>query len=276
MVWLRLRRAKKSCGKRPLKAAEIRRWTLFALQKEDFQKRLVEEVNYLFQSKTPFALLRIVGEEIGKKGLVEPDKWLAFLESLFTEDGKYSYNAKELRETEKKRKGLIYGAWGVIISFALKVMGQQYPQRVVESAGRYILETQYWSAVDAVGYYAFRDIFDEDTDCILGILKDWACSRNKWLRRAATYGITSFLLKQGRDIEKAAAVLDILMEDGDRDVKKGVGIALRHMTKHYKANLIEFVNRWKETDDRHTRWIIKDGIRKLDLQEQKEIMAEWR
>jgi len=58
-------------------------------------------------------------------------------------------------------------------------------------------------------------------------------------------------------------------------VKKGVSWMLRELSKKNRKEMIGLVNKWLKEKDRNTRLIIKNGIKKLTLNEQKEILRGY-
>jgi hypothetical protein len=226
----------KSYGKRHTKC-EIRELVKSALNSDNPAKALTNLISSLIAKKTPFALLRPIGDEIGEAGLREPERIFSLLKALFVRNGECSFNTKELRASDQRRKGFFYGGFGVVISWAIKRMMPVYRKRTAELAKEYILATQYWSAADAIGFYSFRDIFEEDADSAFCILESWAKDQNKWVRRAAVYAVVSYVDRPGRDIEKVNTILEYVMEDREKECKRVVGIALRHYAKNYREEL---------------------------------------
>ena len=62
-----------------------------------------------------------------------------------------------------------------------------------------------------------------------------------------------------------------IFNEKNKDVKKSMSWMLREMTKNYKNELVAFVKKWQNADNKHTKWIIKHGIKKLPKEEQQKI-----
>ena len=74
--------------------------------------------------------------------------------------------------------------------------------------------------------------------------------------------------------DKAFEILDLVMEDKDKDIKKAVSWVLREITKKNPDGVAEFLTRWaKANPDKDARWIIKDGMKKLPKEKQTEILS---
>lgn len=63
------------------------------------------------------------------------------------------------------------------------------------------------------------------------------------------------------------------MREKDRDVKKAISWALREVTKKDPKAVFEFLQKWAKINDKNTKWIIKEGMKKLSEKEQKELKS---
>jgi len=61
------------------------------------------------------------------------------------------------------------------------------------------------------------------------------------------------------------------MKEEDKDVKKAIGWALREVTKKDPKSVFEFLKNWAKVDDKNTKWIIKEGMKKLARKEQEKL-----
>lgn len=60
-------------------------------------------------------------------------------------------------------------------------------------------------------------------------------------------------------------ILELLNEDEVMFVKKSVA---NHLTDWLKVNrepTVKLINKWKESDNKHTKWIIKRTTRKINI-----------
>ena len=63
------------------------------------------------------------------------------------------------------------------------------------------------------------------------------------------------------------------MRDEDPDVKRAVAWILREMGKREPQTVFNFLREWSPGDNRHTRWIIRQGMKKLPPDMQAELEA---
>jgi len=61
------------------------------------------------------------------------------------------------------------------------------------------------------------------------------------------------------------------MKEEDKDVKKAIGWALREITKKDPESVLEFLQKWSKVEDKNTKWIIKEGMKKLSNKEQEKL-----
>ncbi|MDI6603464.1 MAG: DNA alkylation repair protein [Patescibacteria group bacterium] len=62
-------------------------------------------------------------------------------------------------------------------------------------------------------------------------------------------------------------LLDETMKEEDKDVKKSNWLGLREVTKKDLELVFEFLQKWAEVKDKNTKWIMKEGIKKLFAKE---------
>jgi hypothetical protein len=80
--------------------------------------------------------------------------------------------------------------------------------------------------------------------------------------------------KKIQTTNKVFEILDLVMEDRDKDIKKAVSWILREITKKNPNEVAEFLTRWaKANPGKDTRWIIKEGMKKLPKEKQ---VKDWK
>ncbi|MBC7091234.1 MAG: DNA alkylation repair protein [Nitrososphaeria archaeon] len=52
---------------------------------------------------------------------------------------------------------------------------------------------------------------------------------------------------------------------------KAIGWALREVTKKDPDSVFEFLQKWSEVEDKNTKWIIKEGMKKLSDKKQEKL-----
>ncbi|MBI4645362.1 MAG: DNA alkylation repair protein [Bacteroidia bacterium] len=79
--------------------------------------------------------------------------------------------------------------------------------------------------------------------------------------------------KRVKATDKVFKILDTVMEDNEKDIKKAVSWVLREITKKNPDEVAGFLTRWaKANPGKDAKWIIKDGMKKLRSDEKKEIL----
>ena len=88
----------------------------------------------------------------------------------------------------------------------------------------------------------------------------WTRSDDPNVRRAASEGLRGIVKVQPALVWP---VLERLKADADLYVKKSVANVLRNASAKHPDAVLALCRRWMQTDDRNTRWIVQDGLRKL-------------
>jgi len=108
-------------------------------------------------------------------------------------------------------------------------------------------------------------------ELVLQLSERWMKSNNKWIRRFGVVTLRGY--KKIKTTDKVFKILNTVIEDDDKDVKKAVSWILREITKKNADKVAEFITRWAKTNpNKDTRWIIKDGMKKLSNNEQEKIL----
>ena len=72
------------------------------------------------------------------------------------------------------------------------------------------------------------------------VLKAWAASENRWMRRAAAVSLV-VPAKRGEFLDDALAIADLLLLDSDDMVRKGYGWLLKEVSRHHCDEVYAFV-----------------------------------
>ncbi|MEA2075276.1 MAG: DNA alkylation repair protein [Euryarchaeota archaeon] len=97
-------------------------------------------------------------------------------------------------------------------------------------------------------------------------------SENKWIRRFGVVTLRGY--KKVQTTNEVFAILDLVMEDNEKDIKKAVSWVLREITKRNPDDVAEFLTRWaKANPGKDARWIIKEGMKKLPEEKQTKILV---
>ena len=103
------------------------------------------------------------------------------------------------------------------------------------------------------------EIAKRQPDHVLALASRWATDADPNIRRAASEGLRG-LVKQ--DPQRVFAVLEQLRADVDLYVRKSVANVLRNASSKHPESVLALCRGWAG-DNPHTRWIIKEGLRKI-------------
>ncbi len=86
-----------------------------------------------------------------------------------------------------------------------------------------------------------QSLLDRHPDEVIGLLRKWNRSDNRWKRRASVVVFTRRIAKDGRFIDEALDLCEHLIWDEDDLVRKGVGWALRDNMRADKERVLSYV-----------------------------------
>ncbi len=93
--------------------------------------------------------------------------------------------------------------------------------------------------------------------------KKWACSKNRWLKRASAVSLI-YSLRRNTLLKETFQIINILLEDPDDLVQKGYGWTLKESTKNQKEKIFEYVMKNKSKMPRTAlRYAIEKMPKKL-------------
>ena len=105
-----------------------------------------------------------------------------------------------------------------------------------------------WSHTDGVASWLIAASIANRPE-LMSKIPAWTKSRNRWKRRAAA---VSFLqeAKQGRNTENIFKICDVLRDDPDEMVQKGVGWVLKETYPKKPSEVLQFLESWRSTAPR--------------------------
>ncbi|PIE47906.1 MAG: 3-methyladenine DNA glycosylase [Gammaproteobacteria bacterium] len=121
------------------------------------------------------------------------------------------------------------------------------------------------------GEYAIRAFIRKYPQKTVGIMKKWSKSDNFHLRRLASEGLRPKLpwaTKLETFIQNPKPVFHILqnlMEDDIKFVKKSVANNLTDYLKVNKKEAVKFIKKYQSSENKNTQWIIKYATRKIKI-----------
>jgi 3-methyladenine DNA glycosylase AlkD len=175
--------------------------------------------------RTPFELLRCIGEPIGA-GPLEPVN--AFL--------------------ERTAAGGTEGGW-VVIAKVLEGQLSRDLAGALDRCRRFIIAADVWYAADVLGEGVVGQALVQHSEPALNLLPPWRQDASPWVRRAVGTG-AHFWAKRSRGAVELAgqakallAFLEPMFEEWDMIAVKGVGWGLKTLGRHYPDLMADWLSR---------------------------------
>ena len=198
----------------------------------------------------PKPILGVIAAEVGKLIRKDPTRAPALLKLIWAEG---SFEAKQ------------------IAGKSLEKFGPMNPGICLDFISSALPDLDNWSVCDNLAMSGVRPIVYSNLELVLPLSERWIRDNRKWVRR---FGVVTLLgYKRVKTTERVFELLDMVMEDEDKDVKKAVSWILRDISKGNPEEVAEFLMRWaKSNPGKDARWITKDGMKKLPRSEQEAIL----
>ena len=194
--------------------------------------------------------MRIISAEIGKFIKKEPTKATTLLETIWDEG---SFESR------------------LIARKCLEKFGPKNPKICLDFVSSVLPDLDNWAVCDNLAMCGVEPIVYSNPELVLPLSEKWIKSENKWIRRFGVVSLRGY--KKVQITDKVFKILDLVMEDRDRDIKKAVSWILREITKKNPDDVAKFLIRWeKASPSKDTKWIIKDGMKKLPKEIQDEVL----
>lgn len=117
---------------------------------------------------------------------------------------------------------------------------------------------------------AMVDIGKRHPAVVLRHARLWAKDEDSDVRRAACEGLRGIVKV---DPEAARPIIETLRRDPEIYVKKSVANVLRNASNKHPDFVLGICRQWAGSENPHTRWIVKDGLRKLKASRSEEAAA---
>lgn len=130
-----------------------------------------------------------------------------------------------------------------------------------------------WEICDQLALKAVVNLVVQNKNEMFYLMEEWVKSENKLVRRLAVATIPPYIRAEKTESKVCLQLLDKVMKEEDKDVKKAISWALREITKKDPEAVFNFLQKWAKTKDKNTRWIIKEGMKKLQKEKQEEIKS---
>jgi len=117
---------------------------------------------------------------------------------------------------------------------------------------------------------ALVEISKRHPAAVLRHARIWAKDKDSNVRRAASEGLRGIVKV---DPEAVRPVIAILRADPELYVKKSVANVLRNASGKHADFVLGVCRQWARSRSPHTRWIVKDGLRKLRSSRPRDVAA---
>ena len=202
-------------------------------------QRIIPDTGKFFGVPPP--ILRVVAAEIGNFILKEPAEAKLLLETIWNEG---SFEARQ------------------IAGKCLEKFGPKNPEICLDFVSSVLPDLDNWAVCDNLAMFGVEPIVYSNPELILSLSENRIKSADKWIRRFGVVTLRGY--KKVQTTNKVFEILDLVMEDNEKDIKKAVSWILREITKRNPDEVAEFLTRWaKVSPSKDARGIIKDGMKKL-------------
>jgi len=155
---------------------------------------------------------------------------------------------------------------------SLEKFGPKNPKICIDFISSVLNDLDNWANCDNLAMFGIEPIVYINPEFVLPLSEKWIKDDNKWIRRFGIVTLRGY--KKVQTTDKVFQILDTVMEDNDKDIKKAVSWILREITKKNPDEVAKFLMKWaKANPSKDAKWIIKDGIKKLSNKEQKKILG---
>lgn len=114
------------------------------------------------------------------------------------------------------------------------------------------------------------EIGRKKADEVIQEMMQWADDANPNVGRSSSEGLRGIVR---RNPDKVLPVIEKLKTDDNLYVKKSVANVLRNASKYDPDFVFVLCQKWAKLNNQNTRWIIKDGMKKLPTEEQERLKS---
>ena len=212
-------------------------------------QRIIPDTGKFFG--VPLPILRVVAAEVGKFIQKEPVKAKLLLATIWNEG---SFEARQ------------------IAGKSLEKFAPKSPDICIDFISLALPDLDNWANCDNLAMFGVEPIVYHNPEFVLPLSEKWIKDKNKWIRRFGIVTLRGY--KRVQTTDKVFQILDLVMEDKNKDIKKAASWILREITKKNPHEVTKFLIKWAKTDpSKEAKWIIKDGMKKLSNNEQKQILG---
>lgn len=212
-------------------------------------KRLVLDTGKFYGVPKP--ALWVIAGEIGKFIQKNPTKALELLTVLW---GEGSYEARQ------------------IAGKSVEKFGSKHPKITLDFVYSALPDINNWSLCDSFSIYAVEPVLFTNPEMVLKLSERCINSDNTMIRRFGVINLRGY--RKLKITDRVFAIFDKVMEDEEKDVKKAVSFIFRMITPNNHDEVLCYMTQWASLEtSKDTKWIIKDGMKKLSKEEQADLLA---
>ncbi len=202
-------------------------------------QRILPDTGKFFGVSLP--ILRVVAAEIGNFIQKGPTEAKLLLEAIWNEG---SFEARQ------------------IAGKCLEKFAPKNPEISLDFVSSVLPDLDNWAVCDNLAMFGVEPIVYSNPELILSLSENRIKSADKWIRRFGVVTLRGY--KKVKTTNKVFEILDLVMGDNEKDIKKAVSWVLREITKKNPNEVAEFLTRWaKVSPSKDARGIIKEGMKKL-------------
>jgi len=191
---------------------------------------------------TPVAVLKAMGQEIGKEARKRVDDFIPLACHLWDHYG---------------REGRI------LASTFLGPMELVAPKEVIPVIYQLAQTCIAWEDCDQLTMSALEPIVRKDPPGYLDRLAPWVADENKWVRRAAITAIGRLPMKRSEYTARCLELVEPVLGDADLDVKRALSFAIRVSARGQVAPVHDFIRAHRDAADADSIWVLCDVIRSM-------------
>jgi len=132
---------------------------------------------------------------------------------------------------------------GVTTALLAKVKRQLTAEHV-EQVDEWVNSLTNWASVDGFCTQIVNALVERNPETV-DRLRGWAASPSRWRRRAAAVSLVP-TARRGGMLREVLGLADLLMEDRDDMVQKGVGWLLKEASKRHRGEVREYLLAWRD------------------------------
>ena len=155
----------------------------------------------------------------------------------------------------------------------LKKNASKYPEECFEFIEKRISHIGDWGICDKLACESMKKLLKNDFPKFKDRIPQWIQDENLWVRRFGTVCLVTLTHLGHPDTSYITKNLERIMDDEAYYVKKSAGWVLRELTKQYDPEIAyKFMLKHSKTDNKTTKWILRDGSEKLDEKKRQRLL----